>query len=137
MVTLDYGMLFKLRHAITTAVTISCLLSACHARSVDPKIEEQFSKSHAKALELWAAYSRDVESALQGVQYNDSLENASRFFRDVSGIEIRFEHSYVGALPTEETRSDWDRVRAWFEGHKARLFWSEAAQRVRVKGAPV
>jgi hypothetical protein len=85
-------------------------------------------------VKLWEREMRIVRGAVDGEKVSESeFLHAISFFSDLTGIEIRANLSYVGAIPTEETRSDLSKLSAWFQKHGSRIYWSKSEESVELR----
>ena len=124
------------QNALLAAFLLASSFSADACRKEESQEDSEAAQraSNAAAIALWKAYGRDIENALHGAQHGRSLETASSFFREVSGIEIRYDGSYIGAYPTPDTAEDWRRAQDWFTQNHDRLYLDELSKKVKVLG---
>jgi hypothetical protein len=89
----------------------------------------------ARAARIW--HEQEVvfkKAALEGSLKNDEFDRACLFFEQITGLEMHANLSTLGALPTAETVHDLERIQAWYKINAYRLYWDEAARKVRVRG---
>jgi hypothetical protein len=96
------------------------------------RIDSPEGDPHVKAIEVWQHNERIVVLALAGITVNDQFEEACLFFKDVTGIQIRGDATYLGWLPNRHTKEDLRRIRAWYQENSGRLYWEKSHQKVRV-----
>jgi hypothetical protein len=121
-----------------TGLTVSCLsrlglcvllclsLACTNPRPPDP---------HQAALRVWARHEATLEAVAAGRRVpEDDFVYASRFFEDVTGVVVPgWSPAHLGWAPTRETPRALEPIRAWFQANGDRLFWDEAAGRVRTR----
>lgn len=80
----------------------------------------------------WRRNERIVEAALNGVVVEDGFLKSSIFFEEITGIAIHGQGTFLGWLPNEQSKEDFQRIQAWYSENKNRLYWDPKLQKVRV-----
>ena len=94
-----------------------------------------YHENHAQAVRTWQLHMRVLEDAVEGQPHvAEDLMQAGLFFRELTGIEIRGEGSYVGWLATPETREDLFSLKDWFLEHRDDLRWDSKEEVVFLAG---
>ena len=125
--------------ATTTYAFVAVVLLGCPSpqdQVNEPKSQPASEEYIARAVNTWDAHLKVLEDAVEGRPHSDEdLMRAGRFFRELTGIEIRGEGSYVGWLATSETREDLNTLREWFLEHGNDLRWDSKKEQVFLAGS--
>jgi hypothetical protein len=86
-----------------------------------------------RAIRAWHVHESNLASAVAGISVNDDFDEACLFFEQLTGISVHANLSTIGALPTEETRQDLEKIRRWYKENKHRLYWDASTNSVRLR----
>jgi hypothetical protein len=86
-----------------------------------------------RAAAVWDKHEAVFKKALGGYQKDDEFIRACVFFEKVTGLHMHVNYSTVGALPTQETDQDLQRLQSWYKINKERLYWNDVEQEVKVR----
>lgn len=87
-----------------------------------------------RATMEWQRHMKVLERFVEGGNpLVSEISNAARFFREVSGIDVRMTGSPMGLLATKETLEDLDALKAWYQSKSSRLTWNSREERVQVR----
>lgn len=127
-------------HLFSLVGVLGILLSGCQADPAKVEAPARSTALHqadAKAQALWQENVATVEKAASGAAvYGDSFERACLFLYEVSGISVPGNGSYAGWGPSKDTGTALEPLRNWYSANGDRLYWDEAAQKVKVRPAP-
>jgi hypothetical protein len=87
-------------------------------------------RAHPRARAVWQHHLAIVETAIDGPSSEEDLWKAYEFFLDLAGIEIDFDHGYIGLLPNEQTPESVAELKRWYWLNSHRLGWDTSQQRL-------
>lgn len=96
-------------------------------------------RAHPRARAVWQHHLEVVEASIDGPSSEEALWNALEFFYELTGIEIAFDHGYIGLLPNEQTPESVAELKRWYSSNSHRLGWDTSRQRLtlsRKLGSP-
>lgn len=125
----------KLKFICAILVLVALALTSCSVGADSPHAAGGSGHPQdSRVIEAWKKQERIMEDALAGRTYSiEEFGNACEFFTKLTGIEIRGNGSYFGWLPTQESATDFQRVKDWYAVNRDRLYWDEASGSVKVQ----
>lgn len=117
------------------------LLFCCSRQSdstKEPLAAASTPEADPRAEALWSKHLETIEHAAQtGYSDRRAFYEACKFFEDLTGITVPFDHSAVADFyPTRDTAKALEPLRAWYAANGDRLLWDETSKAVKLRPAP-
>jgi len=89
-----------------------------------------------RAEAIWRHHEEAVERALSGVSKDEEFAEACLFFQRLTNIDLHGDGTFIGWIPTQQTKRDLIRLRAWHRANGKRIYWDPASKSVKVRPPP-
>jgi len=114
-------------HFLRSRSILLLLVLSCSGCEVS---EEPSQPGHEDPLEIWQQHETAIQRAVDGYIIDDEFRDACEFFLELTGIDVRGDGSYIGWLPTEETKEDLVSLQLWLDENRQRLDWDRDQREV-------
>jgi len=99
---------------------VAAVIAGCQSQKSDSHLPDP------RAQAVWDYHMASMESVLRGGSSEAGVEDAYRFFSDLTGIRVDLDDTHLGLLANSKTAGDVERLRDWHSRNAHRLGWDEA-----------